>query len=107
MTGLDFKDFDTVAEIQEGQSSEMGFSLTSLPLLPGDYQLEVYLKDMASHKIELVPKSYLFEVIETPVYGGRKLDSWFGHIGLTARAYSTVEKSNTASLLVGSEIDSK
>jgi len=107
LTGLDFKDFDTVAAIPAGQASEMGFSLTSLPLLPGDYQLEVYLKDMARDKIELVPKSYLFEVIETPVYGGRKLDSWFGHIGLTARAYSTVEKSNTVSLLVGSEIDSK
>jgi lipopolysaccharide transport system ATP-binding protein len=96
LTGLDFKDFDTVAEIKKGQTSEMGFSLRSLPLLPGEYQLEVYLKDMASHKIELVPTTYLFEVIETPVYGGRKLDSWFGYIGLTARAYSSKRRGDSA-----------
>jgi lipopolysaccharide transport system ATP-binding protein len=88
LTALDFKDFETVAEIRMGQSSELGFSLKSLPLLPGEYQLEVYLKDMATHKIELVPKTYLFEVVETPVYGGRKLDQWYGHIGLNANAYS-------------------
>jgi lipopolysaccharide transport system ATP-binding protein len=96
LTALDFKDFDTVAEIKKGRSSEMGFSLGSLPLLPGEYQLEVYLKDMADHKIELVPKLYLFDVIETPVYGGRKLDSWYGHIGLTARAYSTTRNIDNA-----------
>jgi lipopolysaccharide transport system ATP-binding protein len=90
LTALDFKDFDTVAELKSGQSGEMGFSVRSLPLLPGEYQLEVYMKDVANHKVELVPTTYLFEVIETPVYGGRKLDSWFGHLGLTASAYSTV-----------------
>jgi lipopolysaccharide transport system ATP-binding protein len=94
LTGLDFKDFDTIGAIAAGHSSEMGFSLNSLPLLPGEYQLEVYLKDMSSHKIELVPMTYLFDVIETPVYGGRKLDSWFGHIGLKARASSTPGKSH-------------
>ncbi|MEP6913213.1 MAG: ABC transporter ATP-binding protein [bacterium] len=93
LTALDFKDFDTVPQVNRGESSEMGFSLMSLPLLPGEYQLEVYLKDMASHKIELVPRTYKFEVIETPVYGGRKLDGWYGHIGLDARAYFAGELS--------------
>jgi len=88
LAALDFKDFDTVPKVGMGQSSEMGFSLKSFPLLPGDYQLEVYLKDMASHKIELVPRTFTFEVIETPVYGGRKLDHWYGHIGLSARPFS-------------------
>ena len=88
LTALDFKDFGTVSAIKAGQSNEMGFSLNSLPLLPGQYQLEVYLKDMASHKIELVPRTFPFEIVETPVYGGRKLDTWYGHIGLTAQPYA-------------------
>jgi lipopolysaccharide transport system ATP-binding protein len=97
LTALDFKDFDTVAELKSGQSGEMGFSVRSLPLLPGEYQLEVYMKDVAGHKVELVPTTYLFEVIETPVYGGRKLDSWFGHLGLTASAYSSMLAGDQAS----------
>jgi len=88
LTALDFKDFGTVPSIHEGQSNELGFSLKSLPLLPGQYQLEVYLKDSATHKIELVPKTFPFEVVETPVYGGRKLDTWYGHIGLNAQPYA-------------------
>ena len=88
LTALDFKDFDSVPAVRAGQSSEIGFSLHSLPLLPGEYQLEIYLKDMASHRIELVPQTFLFDVVEAPVYGGRKLDSWYGHIGLHAQAYT-------------------
>jgi lipopolysaccharide transport system ATP-binding protein len=91
IAGLDLTDFLTVSPIKAGQTTELGFSLESLPLLPAEYQLEVYLKDMASYKIELVPRTVLFEVIETPVYGGRKLDSWFGHMGLTARPYSSMK----------------
>jgi hypothetical protein len=60
----------------------MGFRLTEMPFLPGDYELELHLKDMAEHRIEAVPRAYPFQVAETPVYGGRKLDSWFGHVGL-------------------------
>ncbi len=88
ITALDFKDFTTTEAIPAGHSVEMGFSVNSLPLMPGEYQLEIYLKDMASQKIELVPRTFSFEVIETPVYGGRKLDSWYGHIGLSARAFA-------------------
>jgi lipopolysaccharide transport system ATP-binding protein len=86
LTALDFKDFRTIPAVCAGEESEMGFSLSSLPLLPGDYELELYLKDMAAHKIELVPRVFPFEIIETPIYGGRKIDAWYGKIGLQAEA---------------------
>lgn len=86
LAGLDFKDFRSIPSLNAGESAEMGFVLESLPLLPGTYQIEVHLKDMAAHKIEIVPRSYSFDVAETQVYGGRKLDSWFGHLGLNAQA---------------------
>lgn len=85
ITGLDFKDFQTVAPIRAGQQSELGFSLDTLPILPGTYQIELHLKDMASFKIETVSQTFPFEVVETPIYGGRQLDSWFGYIGLNAK----------------------
>ena len=85
LTGLDLKDFVTSAALAEGESAELGFTIESLPLLPGTYQLEIHLKDMARRLIEFVPKTFKFEVAETEVYGGRKLDGWFGNVGLKAR----------------------
>ena len=89
LAGLDFKDFSTVAPFREGETCELGFTIESLPLLPGVYQLEIHLKDMARGLIEIVPRTFPFEVAETQVYGGRKLDRWFGDIGLRARALSS------------------
>jgi lipopolysaccharide transport system ATP-binding protein len=86
VAGLDFRDFESLGPIVAGQQAEMGFSLSELPILPGSYQLEIHLKDMAEHKIEFVAQTFAFEVVDTPIYGGRKLDSWFGHIGLNAKA---------------------
>jgi lipopolysaccharide transport system ATP-binding protein len=88
ITGLDFKDFRTVPPVRAGQQCELGFSLDSLPILPGAYQLELHLKDMASYKIEFVPQTFPFEIVATPIYGGRQLDGWFGHLGLNARPLS-------------------
>ena len=88
LTGLDFKDFATAPPLQAGEVCELGFAVESLPLLPGVYQLEVHLKDMARGLIETVPRAYQFEVAETQVYGGRKLDRWFGTVGLRARAFN-------------------
>ena len=85
LTGLDLKDFITTASLPAGQVAELGFTIESLPLLPGTYQLEIHLKDMARRLIEIVPKTFKFEVAETEVYGGRKLDGWFGNVGLRAR----------------------
>jgi ABC-type polysaccharide/polyol phosphate transport system ATPase subunit len=86
LTGLDLKDFITTASLPAGEVSELGFTIESLPLLPGAYQLEIHLKDMARGLIEMVPCTFQFEVAETEVYGGRKLDGWFGVVGLRARA---------------------
>jgi lipopolysaccharide transport system ATP-binding protein len=91
LTGLDFKDFRTISAISAGQHCEMGFSLDSFPMLPGIYQLEIHLKDMAAHKIEIVPQTFQFEVAETQIYGGRKLDGWFGHLGLRAKAIASTD----------------
>jgi lipopolysaccharide transport system ATP-binding protein len=84
IAGLDFRDFQTAPLIHAGETVEMGFRLAGMPFLPGDYELEIHLKDMAEHRIEIVPRAYPFQVAETPIYGGRKLDSWFGHVGLNA-----------------------
>jgi lipopolysaccharide transport system ATP-binding protein len=88
LTGLDFKDFATAPRLKAGEVCELGFAVESLPLLPGTYQLEVHLKDMARGLIETVPRAYQFEVAETQVYGGRKLDRWFGSVGLRAQAFN-------------------
>src|SRR5215213_1609675 len=85
LTGLDLKDFITTASLPAGEVAELGFTIESLPLLPGTYQLEIHLKDMARRLIEIVPRTFKFEVAETEVYGGRKLDGWFGNVGLRAR----------------------
>ena len=88
LTGLDFKDFANAAPLRAGQTCELGFAVESLPLLPGAYQLEIHLKDMSRGLVEIVPHAYRFEVAETQVYGGRKLDSWFGNVGLRAQAFN-------------------
>ena len=85
LTGLDLKDFMTVEPLAAGEPVELGFTIESLPLLPGLYQLEIHLKDMSRFLVEFVPKTFEFEIAETEVYGGRKLDGWFGNVGLRAR----------------------
>jgi len=84
VAGLDFKDFASVPPIKAGEPFEMGFVIDELPLLGGTYQVEIHVKDMAKHKIERVANLFQFEVAETSVYGGRKLDAWFGSVGLKA-----------------------
>ena len=88
LAGLDFKDFTTIPKVQAGETIELGFVLDELPLLAGTYQIEIHLKDMALYKIERIAGVFPFDVVETNVYGGRKLDGWFGRIGLKARAIS-------------------
>jgi len=102
IAGLDFRDFQAAPLIHAGETVEMGFCLTEIPFLPGDYELELHLKDMADHRIEIVPRPYRFQVAETPVYGGRKLDAWFGHVGLNAVSILKrgVSKAESSSLTV-------
>ncbi len=85
IAGLDLRDFETIDPMAKGESARLGFVIEELPLLPGSYRLELHVKDMATHRIELVPELFSFEVVELPVYGGRKIDGWHGTIGLKAR----------------------
>ena len=88
LASLDFRDFATAAPLRQGEVCELGFTIESLPLLPGPYQLEIYLKN-SRDLVELVPHAYQFEIAETQVYGGRKLDAWFGRVGLRAQAWGS------------------
>lgn len=90
LAGLDLRDFTSLPPLRAGQSAEIGFNVQSLPFLAGSYQIEIHLKDMSQHLIEYVPRYYRFEVVETPVYGGRHLDSWFGSVGLTATPFAKI-----------------
>jgi len=84
IAGVDFRDFASVPRLAAGKTMALGFTFNDFPLLPGSYQMEVYVKDWARAKAELVPQSFRFDVAETPVYGGRKLDYWFGLVVLNA-----------------------
>ncbi|HEV3164068.1 MAG TPA: polysaccharide ABC transporter ATP-binding protein [Isosphaeraceae bacterium] len=86
LAGLEFRDFRALPPIRAGRTTEMGFDVECLPFMPGGYQLEIQMKDMASGKVELLPRTLTFEVVESPVYGGRKTDHWFGRVGLRASA---------------------
>src|SRR4029078_12156347 len=61
LASLDFRDFATAAPLEPGEVCELGFTIESLPLLYGPYQLEVYLKNPRA-MLELVPHSYQFEI---------------------------------------------
>jgi len=90
LAGLDFKDFQTFGALGVGQRAELSFEIASLPLLAGTYLLEIYLKDMFTHAIELVPQQFAFDLLESPIYGGRSIDHWFGLIGLKATTRATI-----------------
>ncbi len=88
ITALDLKDFLTAPVIEAGETMDLGFRVKDFPILPGSYYLQIYVKDMAHSKIELVPRTYPFDVVETPVYGGRKIDHWYGKVALRAGGFS-------------------
>ncbi|MEM7554053.1 MAG: ABC transporter ATP-binding protein [Cyanobacteria bacterium P01_A01_bin.84] len=91
LLGLDFRDFQEIPGLNQGEKVEAVFSIASLPLLPGQYQVEVQLKDPPANRWEFVQHPFSFEVVETPVYGGRHLDkNWFGHIGLKVNASKSI-----------------
>ena len=48
LTGLDLKDFITTASLPAGEVAGARIPIESLPLMPGAYQVEIHLKDMAS-----------------------------------------------------------
>jgi lipopolysaccharide transport system ATP-binding protein len=85
VAGLDSPDFVTLPPIPAGRQTAAGFEIPSFPFLAGNYWLEIHLKDLSVPKYEFVEGRFGFEVAESPVYGGRKLDRWFGTVGLAAK----------------------
>jgi lipopolysaccharide transport system ATP-binding protein len=102
IAGLDFRDFEAAPRLRAGETVEMGFRIREIPLLPGDYELELHVKDMSAHLIEDVPRPVPFCVAETPVYGSRKLNGWFGTLGLHA---SPILKSYSPKATASSSVD--
>jgi len=102
LAGLDFKDFQSTGSLVAGQRISFVFQIESLPLLPGLYQLELHVKDMFTHTIECVDQQFAFEVLETPVYGGRTLDGWFGTVGLKASVAAFADESSVERTASGS-----
>ena len=58
--------------LASGAVWQVRFSVESLPLMPGSYLLEIYVKDMAGPIIERVERWVPFQVVETVVYGRRQ-----------------------------------
>ncbi len=98
LIGLDFRDFSSVPELKAGETVELRFEIAELALLPGEYLLEIYLRDASSGKtVEHMPRNYPFEVVESAVYGGRQIDSWHGIFGLHVQT-AVVRNPETAEL---------
>jgi lipopolysaccharide transport system ATP-binding protein len=95
IAALDLKDFKTVGKINSGNRFELGFNISALPILPGTYELEIYLKDLGHNRIELVPQRLRFDVVESPVYGGREIDAWYGYVGLRAHPFARIGSSGS------------
>lgn len=84
IAGVISNDLKTFPPVEAGESIELGFVIDDFPLLAGTYNLEVQFRDSEEHKYEFVPTLFRFDVVETPVYGGHKIDHWFGTVGLKA-----------------------
>ena len=68
IAGLDYNNFGSIGPLAAGDVRELGFRVDSLPLLPGNYFLELELKT-ANRKSEEVGTMFPFEVAVTPVFG--------------------------------------
>jgi hypothetical protein len=84
VVGLVSRDFVSIPPMRSGASATVTFAIESLPLLPGEYQLEIHLVDVVGFKFEVVPRTFAFTIVETPVYGGRKIDRWYGNVAVRA-----------------------
>lgn len=87
LLGIDYKDFERAPIINIAEKFVVGFKFKKLPILPGTYYFEIHLKDMNYNNIEIIEKVASFEVIQTPIYGNRVLDDWFGYIAVDAEPF--------------------
>jgi lipopolysaccharide transport system ATP-binding protein len=85
--GIDYRDFKRAPIIKVTETFVVGFKFKRLPLLPGTYYVDIHLKDMNNNIIEIIEKIASFEIINTPIYGNRILDDWFGNIAVDAEPF--------------------
>ncbi len=72
-----------------GEIHTLRFDVDSLPLLPGQYQLILVIRDDITFRAEQLQEPYPIEIVESPVYGSAKLSkAHFGVVGLRIKASS-------------------
>jgi lipopolysaccharide transport system ATP-binding protein len=81
--GLESAALGSLGNMLAGEHRDVTFEIDSLPLLAGQYVVELELRHRKT--IEHAPNVFTFEVAETPIYGTRKPTPLFGPIALQAR----------------------
>jgi lipopolysaccharide transport system ATP-binding protein len=91
LAGLDSKDFRTFPPLPGGERATIGFRIDQFPFLTGAYFLDIRVGDCAEFVYESIDQQFRFDVVATPVYGGRQMESLHGQVGLKARAITGSE----------------
>jgi len=91
MAGLDSKDFRTFPPLRRGERATMGFHIDQFPFLPGAWHLDIQVGDGAEFVYESVGPPFGFDVVATPVYGGRQIEGLHGQVGLKAHAITAAD----------------
>ena len=60
--------------------------------------------DLRRTLASLAPDPFPFDVVETPVYGGRKIDGWFGFVGVKVRPIAGRPAGRDAPALCSTEV---
>jgi lipopolysaccharide transport system ATP-binding protein len=81
ITGLDYWNYGAIPRLAAGERRTVGFRVERLPLLPGNYFIELELKASTSN-IQPIDKLYSFQVAETPVFGTRPAIAKWGSIAM-------------------------
>lgn len=84
------RDFAEIPKLAEGEVVDVVFKIEALPLLPGQYRIQVNLADLVKFRYEQLDRQYAFDVVESPIYGGREFNRFFGHLAFRASASATV-----------------
>jgi hypothetical protein len=97
LCGLDLKDFATSPSIQAGETATLGFRVPKLNLSPGNYMLDVHIKDLSTSIVERIDRVWGFEVVGSAEFGVRKSGRWFGPVALEAEPILPSRESGAAS----------
>ena len=89
LIGLQLKDLELERPNFDKNEIQVVFNIASLPLMPGQYNFEIELKDLGRDRWEFIPRIFTFEVAEIPIYGSCKTQWWHGKIALQVNASAT------------------